>query len=140
MYSTWLPFKHELSFMPVSKGPHCSSNYKWRAYTEVPPPPSSILLQDKYNFFLSFVKESRQILGVPCCRVLYSFKYTFYSITLGIINLHNKSPNIFACDILGLKFIPICYANAVKDDISPKTICLWLHDSVEWFSLLPNIN
>ena len=40
---------------------------------------------------------------VPCCRVLYFFKYAFSSITLRILNLHNKSTKIFAYDVFGLK-------------------------------------
>ena len=41
------------------------------------------------------------ILCVPW--VLYFFKYAYSSITLRILNLHNKSPTIFAFDIFGIK-------------------------------------
>ena len=37
------------------------------------------------------------------CRELYFFKYAFSSITLKILNIHNKSPNTFALYIFGLK-------------------------------------
>ena len=45
------------------------------------------------------------------------------------LNLHNKSRKIFSSDIFGLKavFIPLCYANAVQDDIPSITIRLRLY-------------
>ena len=38
--------------------------------------------------------------------VLYFFKYEFSSITLRILNLHNKSPEIFASDNFDIKCRP----------------------------------
>ena len=42
-------------------------------------------------------------LRVPCWRVLYFVKYVFSAITLRLLNLHDKSPKIFASDIIGLQ-------------------------------------
>ena len=60
-----------------------------------------------------------------CSRVLYFLKYAFLLITIIIYNLNNKSMKIFAFDIFCLKcclHTYICYDNAVKDDISSKTV------------------
>ena len=35
---------------------------------------------------------------------LYFFKYAFSAITLKLINLHNKTPNMFAFNMFGLKY------------------------------------
>ena len=58
---------------------------------------------------------------IPGCRVMYLSKYEFSSFTLRILNLHNKSPKIFAIHMFGLKCLnPICYVKAVQDVISSK--------------------
>ena len=49
------------------------------------------------------IRVALKINFIPSCKVLYFFKHAFSY------------------------FIQICHVNAVKDDISPKTIRLWLN-------------
>ena len=68
------------------------------------------------------------ILWVPCCYLLYFFKYAFSSITSKILNnsnLHNKDHKIYALHTFGLKYrlhLLLWQVKAVQD----KTNCSYL--------------
>ena len=73
------------------------------------------------------------ILWVLCCKVMYFFKDAFSSIHLRILNLHNKSPKIFAYPYIWFKMLSSCLYAMLKlsKTTSPqKTIRLWLHNPV----------
>ena len=70
------------------------------------------------------------ILWLPCCRVLYFLKYALSSIPLRILNLYNQKYLLLIFLFKFAVFIPICQVNVVEDDISSKTIRLWLQNTV----------
>ena len=81
---------------------------------------------------LTLQKYWNPISWVPCCYVLYFFKYAYSSNTLKILKFHNKDPNGFAIIFLVLNavFITEYHSKAVQDDISEKNFLIWLHHTV----------
>ena len=68
----------------------------------------------------------------PYRRVVYFLKYECYSITLKILNLHNKSLKIFAFNMFSLKccLYPYITCKSCPRRHLLKTVRLWLHNAV----------
>ena len=92
----------------------------------------SILYNIIWKCLITKQYHSTPTLWVPCCYVLYFFKYAFF--TNQSQNCHNKDPKIFGWNCCIHPCMPNAHVRAVQNDISTKIVPIWLHRTVLKFN------